>query len=169
MKNLVCFCLVVLVIITIGSCKKKDNCEGMVCDINNHCEDGICVCDSGYSGKHCAKIIDEYLVTTYHHSSGPPPGGGGSSYYTYGDTLEVTRIGENSISTKLQSMNLGVVIYDSTSNNQLKHYENSWYAGGIATYNIYFWGINSDSIHGKLEIQQLSNSGGTEYWGHKIH
>ncbi len=55
MKPLLSFCL--LVLLAVGSCKKEitqqDLCAGIVCLSGGHCVDGVCVCDSGYSGVQC--------------------------------------------------------------------------------------------------------------------
>lgn len=37
-----------------GSCKKQDACLGIVCDSNSHCENGVCVCDTGWTGSDCS-------------------------------------------------------------------------------------------------------------------
>jgi len=55
MKNLVYFFLVVSV--TMGSCKKEtqqqDPCDGIICLNGGICVNGVCVCDTGYSGTQC--------------------------------------------------------------------------------------------------------------------
>jgi hypothetical protein len=54
MKTFVSFCLVVL-LVGVGGCKKekKDACVGIICQNGGHCENGVCVCDSGFSGTQC--------------------------------------------------------------------------------------------------------------------
>lgn len=181
MKNF-SFILIMIVLIVAGcqkeSANKKNNeenlCDTITCQNGGACVSGSCNCPPQFTGNNCQIPVHNYgvtgiySVTAYHYNSGPPPGGGGNSYYTYNDTLQVTAVGTDSISTKLQIVNLGTTAYDTTSASAVKHFYNQWWAGGMVTYNMYFFENTPDSIHGKKNTQQLSNSSYVEYWGHKI-
>ena len=61
MKNLLCLSLIGL-ILGVGACK-KDLCANINCGTNGHCDDGVCICDSGYSGTHCEVFDSCYNVS----------------------------------------------------------------------------------------------------------
>ncbi len=55
MKNLVYFIL--LVLLTTSSCKKKEACDGVICQNGGSCVDGVCACDSTWTGTNCETPI----------------------------------------------------------------------------------------------------------------
>jgi hypothetical protein len=61
MKNLVYFIL--LVLLTTSSCKKKEACDGVICQNGGSCVDGVCVCVNGYTGSQCQ--IDPVHIDTF--------------------------------------------------------------------------------------------------------
>lgn len=46
------------VIVTYTACKKKDSCEGVVCQNGGTCGDGGCACPVGYTGTLCETKVD---------------------------------------------------------------------------------------------------------------
>ncbi len=61
MKNLF-YLLTISFALTIGAC--NDPCDDLDCGTNGTCDEGLCICDSGYEGTNCeALVIDKYLGT----------------------------------------------------------------------------------------------------------
>lgn len=75
--------IIAVIAITIFSCKKKDPCEGVVCDAGKVCNNGSCTCPIGYEGTNCdsvsaIKFVGNYQVTENCQN----PAGPGFNYTT---------------------------------------------------------------------------------------
>ncbi len=57
--------LSVLVLSLYTSCKKQNNCTGLVCLNKGTCSDGFCVCPTGVGGDTCEAIFKDSYANTY--------------------------------------------------------------------------------------------------------
>ncbi len=47
------------------SCKKQNNCSGVVCLNKGTCSDGFCICPTGVGGDTCESIFADFYANTY--------------------------------------------------------------------------------------------------------
>lgn len=53
MRKLFYFNLLFLFLISLNACKKTDKCEGKACANGGTCQEGVCVCPTGFEGANC--------------------------------------------------------------------------------------------------------------------
>src|ERR1043165_2978523 len=53
----------------VASCKKQNTCDNVVCGLHQHCNNGVCQCDSGWRGPNCdtSTVCDNIICGPHQH------------------------------------------------------------------------------------------------------